>query len=139
MDPKRYLILGIVFMATCVLDLAWRSNLWGRRYEIEARDQGGFYYIFFRFFNQLSMVIFYLPASYLTERHGVSKGLTIGMILCSTGAWFCFFKQYTLGCVFIGSAWPFVLNVITKVSSSWFGPRGRSGSTTILFIGIFLP
>lgn len=139
LDARRHLVLMIVFLATVITELAWFANLWGRRYEEDARDEGGFFYNLFRYYNRGAFVLMYIPCSYLVERFGIRASLTTGMVLTAFGLWMTLAKTYTFGCFLIASGAPFIVNLSTLVSGSWYGPRGRTIGTMILLVGLQLP
>lgn len=139
LDNRRHVVLLVVFLATVISEMAWLVNLWERRFEEDAREIGGFFYNFFRYFNRLAFVLLYLPATYVIENFGIKKSVTLGMILTSIGLWVCVWELYTLATVFLACGMPFIMNVCTSVSSKWYGPRGRNAATLILLLDIVIP
>ena len=138
-DKKRHLVLLVVFFATVISELAWLTNIWGKRVETDARDKGAFFYNIFRYFNLLSWFIMYLPATWAIEVYGVNRAITIGMSLCSFGMWVTVNDYYTFGSIFIALGHPFIINSVTKVSASWYGPKGRTFASMILILARLLP
>lgn len=61
------------------------------------------------------------------------------MVLTTIGLWLAFLELPTLGIVVNALGLPFIVNTMTKVSATWFGPKGRNIATTVLLIGYFLP
>jgi hypothetical protein len=82
------------------------------------------------------MFALYIPSAILIERKGPCISVSLGMILTSLGLWIAYFGAYLGAEFFIGCGFPFLLNTITKVSSRWFGPKGRPFITS-LFLTTF--
>jgi hypothetical protein len=85
------------------------------------------------------VAILYLPSAYAIEMFGINPAITFSMILTTFGLWIAHLDKPTIGSVFVGIATPFVLNTTTKVSGSWFGPKGRNLATMVMLIGFFGP
>ena len=81
----------------------------------------------------------YLPATWAIEVYGVNRAITIGMSLCSFGMWVTVNDYYTFGSIFIALGQPFIINSVTKVSASWYGPKGRTFASMILILAMQLP
>ena len=122
LDPKRYLVLLVVFLAIGISEMAWIVNLWARRTDKDERDEGGFFYKFFRYFNLLGMALFYIPSCYMIEGYGIRVSVTLGLGISTLGLWLSVWGEFTMACVVLGSASPFILNATTKLSARWFGP-----------------
>ncbi len=106
--------------------------MWARRFEIEARDEGGFYYTFFRYYNELALCILFPPAVLFIERFGINKSVVLSLLIASIGMFFSVGELYSIAAFIIGSALPILINITTAVSARWFGPKGRALSTMFL-------
>jgi hypothetical protein len=132
-------VIGLVCIATLTLELGLLVNINFRRENPESRDDGPFFYVFFRHLNLLAFGILFLPSTFMIEIFGVNRAITLGMIIGSMGMWSTYGKQYTLGSILLSCSLPFVANSITTVSSRWFGPKGRNLATGIMLISRSLP
>jgi len=103
------------------------------------KSKGSFYWCFFYQFYRFSVAILYLPSAWVIEMYGINLSITFSMIFTTIGLWVAYLDKPTIGCVFVGLATPFVLNTTTKVSGSWFGPKGRNIATMVMLIGFFGP
>jgi ABC-type sugar transport system permease subunit len=62
------------------------------------------------------------------------------MIFTTVGLWINYsFDFHTVACIFVAIGCPLLLNIVTKVSASWFGPKGRNVATTVLLLAYFIP
>lgn len=95
--------------------------------------------MFFYYFYSLSIGVLYLPSAYVIETYGINRSVTLGMILTTVGLWSNYLSLPTIACIFVGIGMPFIMNTFTKVSASWFGPKGRNISTMILILSYFIP
>lgn len=76
----------------------------------------------------------------MIERMGIRVSVTFGMLLGTIGMWGMYiWNAESFGSIMVGSAQPFVINTFTKLSASWFGPKGRPIATMFLLISLFLP
>jgi hypothetical protein len=111
---------------------------YSQRRNVDERN-GAFVFVFFKYFNFLSSLLFYFPSTYVIEVYGFQKSVTLGMILSSIGLWWTYGSFETVGSVFIGAGLPFITNTHTAVPARWYGPKGRSMATVLLILGIYLP
>jgi hypothetical protein len=88
LDQKRHLVLIIVAVATAIMWLGLLTIINVRR--IESRENGAFYYVFFRQLYLLMFAVLYLPSAYMIEFIGVNKSMTLSMILCTVSLWMVF-------------------------------------------------
>ena len=88
LDQKRHLVLIIVAVATAIMYLGLLTIINFRR--IYSRENGAFFYVFFRQFFMLMFAILYLPSAYMIEFIGVNKSVTLSMILCTVSMWMVF-------------------------------------------------
>ena len=131
-------MLFLVFTATLLNKVANDSVHHCRFGDKFVKESGAFYYSFFHYFYALCFFVMYIPVAFLIEFHGVKKSVTLGMILTAFGLWLAVSSLLTLGSIFIGLGMPFIINTTTKVSASWFGPKGRNVSTALLILAFFL-
>lgn len=67
LDQKRYLVLFIVCIATAIAELGFLTNVNLRRIDQDSRDEGAFYYVFFRQLYMLMYAVLYIPSAYMIE------------------------------------------------------------------------
>jgi hypothetical protein len=58
--------------------------------------------------------------------------------MTTAGLWLGYINVPTLGSVFVAIGTPFVLNTTTKISSLWYGPKGRNIATMIMLLGYYV-
>ena len=139
LDQKRYLVLFIVCIATAIAELGFLTNVNLRRIDKDSRDEGAFYYVFFRQLYMLMYAVLYIPSAYMIEIKGIGKSVTLGMIICSISMWTMFLKEYTFAVLLQSLALPFIVNASTTISGRWFGPKGRNIATGLLLLSIYIP
>lgn len=81
----------------------------------------------------------YLPSAYVTETMGPKVSISLGMLMTTLGMWLNYLDLFTVAVVFVGLGMPFIVNTATKISATWFGPKGRNVATTLLLLGYFVP
>ena len=135
---KRFLMLMVYFTCSIVFEFCWLSTVWTRRqYD---RTENKYAYTVFRYFNELAFVLMYPLSSWVIERHGYRMGVCVAMILASVGTWGMYLQHAeTWGSIWVGLGQPFIVNGFTKLSSAWFGPKGRPVATMFLLISVFFP
>jgi len=101
------------------------------------KRMGAFYWSFFYYFYRLTVVVLYLPSAYAIEVYGLNPAISFSMLMTTVGLWLAFINVPTLGGVFVGIGTPFVLNTTTKVSSLWYGPKGRNIATMVMLLGYY--
>jgi hypothetical protein len=102
-------------------------------------EMGNFYWAFFYYFFRLTVAVLYLPSAYAIEMFGLNPAITFSMFMTTVGLWLAYVNVPTIGCVFVGIGTPFVLNTTTKVSGSWYGPKGRNIATMVMLLGFYIP
>jgi hypothetical protein len=139
LDQKRHFVLFIAAVAFAIVELGLLVVINFRRLDQDTRNEGSFFYVFFRHYYLLNYFLLYLPSAYLIEIVGVNKSITLGMILCTSGLWFMYAAEYTSAIFLIGISFPFVVNTSTTISGRWYGPKGRNIATGILLLSLFIP
>jgi membrane-bound metal-dependent hydrolase YbcI (DUF457 family) len=84
----------------------------------------------------------YFPSTYIIETYGIRPSICLGTALTTIGMWLSCIQNDTwidIAAVFVGVAMPFILNTLTKMSATWFGPRGRNISTMLVLICFYAP
>lgn len=74
------------------------------------------------------------------------------MASTTIGLWICWVREYLdkenlagglamegIASVLVGTAMPFILNSLTKMSATWFGPKGRNVATMIILLCFYAP
>lgn len=92
---------------------------------------------FFNQFNDLCMVILYIPSVDMIEVFGINRALTLSSLLTSVGLWLAYGNFQTFGGILVNIGMPFAVNCITKIGGAWFGPRARNVSTMLIFLSIY--
>ena len=139
LDQKRYLVLIIVSLATVIAELGLLTIINRRRADPDSRNNGAFYYVFFRQMPKLMYAVLYIPSAFIIEKYGVNISVTIGMAFCTLAMWAVFESEFTIAQALISFSMPFIVNCSTTVSARWFGPRGRNMATGILLLSFYLP
>jgi hypothetical protein len=103
------------------------------------REMGNFYWSFFYYFYRFSIAVLYIPSSYVIETYGLNPAISFSMLLTTAGLWLAYINVPTIGCIFVGIGTPFALNTVTKLSGSWYGPKGRNIATMVMLIGYYGP
>lgn len=95
------------------------------------------------------------PANYIVDKFGIKAGVIIAGFLLLAGSWVrCLINMggnsfwiSIVGAICVGTANPFIINSLNKVSANWFYPSDRPAVTSFLsffstvtgLIGIILP
>ena len=74
-----------VVVAVLELGLLVTINL--RRINPATREEGSFFYVFFRHLNLLAFALLYLPSAYVIEIMGVNRAVTIALFVGTGGMW----------------------------------------------------
>jgi FLVCR family feline leukemia virus subgroup C receptor-related protein len=80
------------------------------------------------------------PANYIVDKYGIKSGVYIAAFFLLLGSWFrCLintgggtFWLSIVGAICVGTANPFIINSLNKVSANWFYPSERPGVTSFL-------
>ena len=129
----------MVCLSILLLELGLLVTINLRRPDKESRDDGSFSYVFFRHYNLLAFFLLAFPSSYIIEIQGISRCVTLGLLIGCLGMWFTHNELYTMGMFLISSGIPFVANTITTVSQRWYGPKGRNIATAVMLVSLSLP
>ena len=87
----------------------------------------------------LMFALLYIPSAYIIEIVGVSKSVTLGMLICAISMWTMFLNYLTLAMFIISVSLPFIVNATTTISARWFGPKGRNIATGMILLCISIP
>lgn len=132
LQPKRLLVIYVYFIAMVLSAFAWESSVVLRK--IEDRNNA-FWFNFFRYFDLLALVLLYVPSAYVIELLGMRLAALIASVLIAASYWLVLAKQELFGSFLAPLAIPFLWNGITKISTQWYGPRGRM----IVLMWLLLP
>jgi hypothetical protein len=97
-----------------------------------------FFYIILYYSNLLMSFLFFIPSVLVIEKYGVNKAIVFSNACTCLGLWIGYAGLFAFGSLIISIGQPFSLNVVTKISASWFGPKGRAFSTGIQLASIYL-
>lgn len=79
-------------------------------------------------------VLLFLPSAYLIEKYGANRAVALAMCLTTLSYWSSYIELMNSSAFLAASGTPFLVNSITKVSATWFGPRGRPILTSIFLM-----
>ncbi len=139
LDFNRYIVLAVAWLSIGTLEYGLTENTNYRRVDSSVRNEGAFFYVFFRHLNLLAQFVLYLPSAYIIEIYGVNRSFTLATILGAFGMWMHYIRLFTFAQIMVSCALPFATNCITTISSRWFGPKGRNTATGLLLLAFYLP
>ena len=84
------MVLLIVCVATAISELGFLTIVNLRRVDLDSRNKGALYYVFFRQIYMLMFGLLYIPSAYMIEIVGVNKSVTLGMLICTISMWAMF-------------------------------------------------
>jgi hypothetical protein len=100
----------------------------------------------------LSFLLLFIPVAYALEKYGIRICITCAMISTTIGLWLCYAREYInkdnlagglvmegAASILVGVAMPFILNSLTKMSATWFGPKGRNIATMVILLCFYAP
>lgn len=75
----------------------------------------------------------------MIETHGIKKTIAGAMFMTAIGLWLCYFKITIPAAIFLGTSMPICLISVTKMSATWFGPKGRNLATMCVVLCFYSP
>ena len=139
LDEQRFQPFLLVFLA--VITNAMGENVIARNRKLDPTIINGnhFYFYFFNYFYLLCFGLFFIPATYMIEMKGMKQSIFFGMVMTTFAVWLNVWELETVASILIGVGMPFIELTITKLSATWFGPKGRNITSTFLIIGFLIP
>ena len=146
LSPWRWVYLGTMLLALLLQEGTWRITL--SVLEHFETDEGRFQYNFIRYTDYLALFLLYIPSSYVIDIYGVRTSTMISISMTgklklitfsAVSSWLCYIDFESTAAFCAGVTSPLMLNAMTKVSTQWFGPKGRTIALMSLLIAFTVP
>jgi MFS family permease len=151
-SPYRWIILTVFMFITVTIEIQWLSHAAVARpaqiFYAGQFNPGSFFNVdFLALSYMLLFLIVSFPASYIIDKHGITKALRIGAAIAGissfTKAIFAgSFLGVTISQVGLAISQPFIINAVTAVTVRWFplNERGLAAGLSALaqYVGIII-